>query len=198
MKNRAVFLDRDGVINRLVYHQEAGVLDSPFTLEQFELMPRAAKAVKLINRMRFKAVLVSNQPGIAKGHFDLNTLGKMEKRMKKGLAKEDAQIDKAYYCFHHPKEGRGKYKKACNCRKPKPGLILKASREMSVDLKRSYMVGDSITDMEAGRKAGCVTILIGNHKCDLCRLLTKHKVKPDYIASDLYNAVKLITKSNEA
>lgn len=192
MKSKAVFLDRDGVINKVVYHQDIGLLDSPFTLEQFELLPKAAKAVKLINRMGLKAVLVSNQPGIAKGHFDLDTLKKMEQRIQKSLAKEDAQLDKTYYCFHHPKEGKGRYKRACNCRKPKPGLLFKASKDMNVNLKKSYMVGDSITDVQAGRKAGCKTILIGNHKCDLCRLLTKHKVKPDHIASDLYNAIKLI------
>jgi D-glycero-D-manno-heptose 1,7-bisphosphate phosphatase len=192
MRNRAIFLDRDGVINKVVYHQDIGLLDSPFTLEQFKLLPGAAKAVRLINRMGFKAVLVSNQPGVAKGHFDLDVLEKMEKKMKKALAKGDALLDEIYYCPHHPKEGKGKYKRVCNCRKPKPGLLLKAAKDMDIDLKRSYMVGDSISDIQAGEKTGCTTILIGNHKCDLCKLLTKEKVKPDYIVSDLYNAIKLI------
>jgi len=198
MKHRAVFLDRDGVINRLVYHQEAGVLDSPFTLEQFVLLPKVAAAIKTINRMGFKVVVVSNQPGVAKGHFNLNTLKKTEKKMNKALAKENAFVDGVYYCLHHPKEGRGRLRRVCSCRKPKPGLLLKASKEMGIVLKSSYMIGDSIGDIQAGKKAGCKTILIGNHKCDLCRLLTKNEVKPDYIEDNLYNAVKLIrTKEGE-
>ncbi len=196
MKHRAVFLDRDGVINRLVYHQEAGVLDSPFTLEQFVFLPKVAAAIKTINRMGFKAVLVSNQPGIAKGHFNLDTLKKMQAKMQGNLAKEDARLDMVYYCPHHPREGKGKYRRTCNCRKPKPGLLLKAKREMKLDLRRSYMVGDSITDIQAGKKAGCKTILIGNQKCDLCRLLSKNRVKPDHIVSSLYQATKLIKAEN--
>jgi D-glycero-D-manno-heptose 1,7-bisphosphate phosphatase len=192
MKSRAIFLDRDGVINQVVYHQEIGVIDTPFTPEQFVLLPKVGQAIRTINRMGFKAVVVSNQPGIAKGHFNLNTLKKTEKKMNRALAQENAFVDRAYYCLHHPKEGQAKYRGICSCRKPKPGLLLKASEEMDINLKSSYIIGDSISDIQAGKKAGCKTILIGNHKCDLCRLLTKSKVKPDYIVDNLYNAVKLI------
>lgn len=192
MKNKAVFLDRDGVINKVVYHQDIGIIDSPFTLRQFKPLPKVGKAVRMINKMGFRTIVVSNQPGIVKGHFSLDTLEKMEKKMKQSLAKDGAFLDKSYYCLHHPKEGNGKYKRVCNCRKPKAGLLLKASKEMGIDLRKSYMIGDSITDIKAGKKAGCTTILIGNHKCDMCRLLTKNKVKPDHIVSDLYGAIKLI------
>jgi D-glycero-D-manno-heptose 1,7-bisphosphate phosphatase len=194
MKNRGVFLDRDGVLNKLVYHQDIGVIDTPFTEKQFELLPEAAKGVRKINKLGLKAVLVSNQPGIAKGYYDLITFKRIEKKMFKELEKGNAFLDAVYYCLHHP-QGEGKYRKNCNCRKPKPGLIKKAALELNLDLRNSFLIGDSITDIQAGQKVGVKTILLGNHKCDLCRFLYEKKVKPDYIVSHLGAAVGIIKEN---
>ena len=190
--NRAVFLDRDGVINRIVYHQDLGILDTPFTPSQFELLPDAVKSIQILNGLGLKTILISNQPGIAKGHFDYKTFLTIEEKMLKSLNQNKAKLDGVYYCFHHP-EGRLKtYRKECDCRKPKAGLLMKASKDFNLDLKNSYLIGDGITDIQAGKSAGCITFLLGNHKCDLCRFLNEEKVKPDFVVGNLYQATKII------
>jgi len=192
--NRAVFLDRDGVINQIVYHQEIGVLDTPFHPAQFKLLPGVIKALRRINSLGFKTILVSNQPGVAKKHMRLENFWKIDQKMRKELAQKKASLDAVYYCLHHPQGDDKRFKKICNCRKPKPGLILKASKELRVDPKSSYLVGDSLIDIQAGKKAGCTTFLLGNHKCDLCKFIEEKNNRPDFIVKDLYQAVKLIEK----
>jgi D-glycero-D-manno-heptose 1,7-bisphosphate phosphatase len=190
--NRAVFLDRDGVINKIVYHQDLGILDTPFTPSQFELLPGVAKSIRTLNRLGLLTILVSNQPGMAKGHYDHKTFRAIEKKMFDILNKNKAKLDGAYYCFHHPEGRVKKYRKRCNCRKPKAGLLLKAAQDFDLDLKSSYLIGDGIMDIQAGKSVGCITFLVGNHKCDLCRLLNEKKIEPDFIVPNLYQAVKII------
>jgi D-glycero-D-manno-heptose 1,7-bisphosphate phosphatase len=192
--NHAVFLDRDGVINKIVYHPDMGILDTPFTPAQFELLPNVGKSIRLLNRLGLLTILVSNQPGIAKGQLNWKTFQAIEKKMFKLLNKEKAKLDGIYYCFHHPEAKVKEYRKKCNCRKPKPGLLLQAASDFHLDLKHSYLIGDGITDIQAGKSAGCITFLLGREKCDLCRLLTEKKVKPDFIVPNLYQAVKIIQK----
>ncbi len=193
-KNRAVFLDRDGVINRIIYHRDIGVIDTPFTVEQFRLLPNAARAVRKINLLGLKAVVVSNQPGIAKGHFDKQILRAMTEKMERALKKGGASLDGIYYCLHHPQAVDPSYRRKCSCRKPMPGLLKKAARELDIDLEKSFIVGDSINDIQAGSRAGCRTILIGNWKCDLCRFMSAKKIEPDFIVSDILSAVSLAAK----
>ena len=190
--NMAVFLDRDGVINRIIYHRNIGVIDTPFTVKQMRLLPAAAGAIKKLNRLGLKAVVVSNQPGIAKGHFDRPTLKAMTEKMVRALKRGGATLDGIYYCLHHPQAINSSYRKRCSCRKPQPGLLKKAARELDIDLIGSFMVGDSITDVQAGRRAGCTTILIGTLKCDLCRLMQEEKIEPDHIVPDILSAANLI------
>ena len=97
---KAVFLDRDGVINELIYHQEQGIIDSPFTAERFRLLPSVGEAIKRFHEMEYKVILVSNQPGIAKGHISEETFEKIRKKMREDLAREGAFLDGEYYCFH--------------------------------------------------------------------------------------------------
>jgi len=194
MKNKAVFLDRDGVINELIYYKEQGIIDSPFTVEQFKLFPNVEKAIKKIQKLGFKTIIVSNQPGIAKKNFTINTFEKVREKMKKDLKKMDAEIDFEYYCFHHPDGKISKYKKICKCRKPKPGMLYNAAKEHNINLSKSWMIGDGITDIQAGNLAGCKTILIGRMKCDLCKIMEYEKVKPDFIAPNLYKASLIIEK----
>ncbi|MFH0931036.1 MAG: HAD family hydrolase [Candidatus Zixiibacteriota bacterium] len=192
--NRAIFLDRDGVINQIVYHSDIGVLDTPFHPSQFKFLPGVEKALRRINRLGFKTIIVSNQPGVAKKHMSLKNFYKIDLKMRKELAKKKVFFDAIYYCLHHPQGGDKRFKKICSCRKPKPGLFLRASKEHKIDLKNSYLVGDSLTDIQAGEKAGCITFLLGNHKCDLCKFMEEKNTRPDFIVKDLYQAIKFIEK----
>lgn len=196
MKNKAVFLDRDGVINEVIYHKEMGIIDSPFTVEQFKLLPKVAEAINIFHDLGFRVIVVSNQPGMAKYHFSIDVFEKIREKMNTELKKDDAEVDAEYYCFHHPYATVKKYKKICNCRKPKPGMLQKAAEEHNIDLSKSWMIGDGITDIAAGQTAGCKTILIGRMKCDLCKIMEDEKVKPDYIKPNLYKA-SLIIKTQE-
>ena len=190
--HRAIFMDRDGVINEIIYHQEMGIIDTPFIVEQFCLLPQVAEAISLINQMGFKAVVVSNQPGIAKGHFSQETLARIDAKMKGELAAAGAFLDAIYYCLHHPQGSNGNYRMECDCRKPKPGLLLQAARDGDIDLTNSFMIGDGLIDIQAGHSAGCKTILLGRVKCDLCRLMQDQDINPDLIAPNLLEAVKRI------
>ena len=194
MKNKAVFLDRDGVINELIYYEEQGIIDSPFTVEQFKLFPNVEKAIKKFQKLGFKTIIVSNQPGIAKKNFTVNTFEKVREKMIRELKKMDAEIDLEYYCFHHPDGKIRKFRKICKCRKPKPGLLFTAAKEHNINLSRSWMIGDGITDIKAGKVAGCKTILIGRMKCDLCKILEYERIKPDFIAPNLFKASLIIEK----
>jgi len=118
----------------------------------------------------------------------------MKEKLRKELKKQDAEVDAEYYCLHHPEGINKKYTKICNCRKPKPGMILQAAKDHDIDLSKSWMIGDGITDIKAGQKAGCKTILIGRTKCDLCNLFEDEKVKPYHISPNLYKASLIIEK----
>jgi len=195
--NRAVFLDRDGVINELIYYRDNGMVDSPFTLKQFRLLRGVRNAIKIINSLNFKTIVVSNQPGIARNHFTKKTLALMDAKMEKELAKKKAFLDAVYYCPHDPKGANKRYKKVCNCRKPKPGLLLEASKRFNINLKDSYMIGDELADIQTGRNIGCKTILLGRIKCQLCKLMVDKGVFPDIIVSDLLEAAKYIKREFE-
>ena len=192
--NKAVFLDRDGTVNAMVYNADYGTVDSPINPDEFKLLPGVGKAIRRINEMGFLALVISNQPGIAKGKFTLKILKTIDKKMKKELAQYSAHLDKIYYCLDHPEAIIKEYRKNSPYRKPEPGLLLKAAEEFKINLTSSYMIGDGLTDVQAGKKAGCKTILLGRLKCNLCKLMEDLKVKPDFIVSDLAEAVKLIER----
>ncbi len=190
----AVFLDRDGVINQLVFHPDLGLIDSPLNPTQFKLIPGAAEAIKLFNQLGLKVIVISNQPAIAKGKMSETLFSLVQLKMKRLLAKNGAHVDAEYYCFHHPHAERPEYKKICNCRKPKPGLILQAKADFNLDVSKCYMIGDALTDIKAGHDAGCKSIFLGELKCDLCRQMETMAVKPHNIASSLLDASKIIEK----
>ena len=191
---KAVFLDRDGVINELIYHQEQGIVDSPFTVEQFRLFPGVGEAIRELHEMDYKVVLTSNQPGIAKERMSEEAFDKIRQKMKKELAKEGAFLDGEYYCFHHPEAKVEGLRANCECRKPKPGLLLQAAKDMDIDLSQSWMIGDGLTDIKAGKDAGARTILLGRMKCELCHLTDKEDARPDAVASNLKKAVQYILR----
>ena len=189
---KAVFLDRDGVVNRLVYYDEQGIIDSPFTVGQLQLLAGVSEAINKFHEVGYKVVLVSNQPGIAKGHMSEQTFREIRKKMKEELAKEGAFLDREYYCFHHPEAEIETFRTNCECRKPKPGLLLQAAKDLGVDLSQSWMIGDGLTDIKAGKSAGTKTILLGRMKCELCQLMDEQGARPDTICENLLTAVELI------
>jgi histidinol-phosphate phosphatase family protein len=190
--NKAVFLDRDGVINELVYHEEAGIIDSPFNARQFRLRPDSASAIKKLNDAGFLVIVVSNQPGVAKNHFSNRTLQQITRKMETELALGGAHVEKVYYCLHHPEGENHLYRKTCECRKPAPGMLLDGIKEFGLNAQDCYMIGDNLTDVQAGQRAGCKSMLLGKMKCELCQLMDELNIRPDMIVKDLTEAVKII------
>ena len=187
---RAVFLDRDGTINRMVYYPEHGIVDSPFVPSQLELLPDVPQALRLLRRKGFLLILASNQPGIAKGHISEADFWKMERRLDRLLARQGARLDAKYYSFYHGDAKSAKYRKGASLRKPRPGMLLSAARELGIDLSRSYMVGDGAVDVQAGRAAGCRTVFVGRLKPEMLERLGG--ALPDIVAPGLLAAAKKI------
>ena len=156
-KQKAIFLDRDGTINKYV-----GYLRTP---EQFELLDGVGEAIRTINLSGYLAIVVTNQPVIARGEVTVDGLQKIHNKMETMLGKEGAYLDGVYYCPHHPDKGFAgeveELKIVCECRKPKAGLLLQAAKDFNINLSQSWMIGDSENDVLAGRNAGCKTALIG-------------------------------------
>ena len=190
----AVFVDRDGVINEIVWNDDTEQLDSPMKVSQFAFLPGAAEAIKRIKEKGYYVFVVTNQPGAAKGKTSLSTLYDINTYMIDELSRQGAEIDDLFMCPHYPKELPATKEKflirKCNCRKPEPGLIYRAMRKYSIDMSASYMIGDSCTDITAGSAVGLATVFIGDLKCDLCKKLGD--VSPDIIASDLLDAADCI------
>jgi D-glycero-D-manno-heptose 1,7-bisphosphate phosphatase len=159
---KAVFLDRDGTINRYV-----GFLRKK---EEFELLPGVAEAIRKINSLGYLCIVVTNQPVLARGETSPEELEQIHQKMETLLGYEGAYLDGIYVCPHHPHSGyEGEIKELkidCNCRKPKPGLLLKAAEDFSIDLSASWMVGDRFTDMQAGSAAGCRCALIQSEETE--------------------------------
>jgi D-glycero-D-manno-heptose 1,7-bisphosphate phosphatase len=191
---RAVFVDRDGVINGMFYHPDFGILDSPANPDQFELLPRAGEAIAELNRLGLLVIVVSNQPGIAKGKFTQALLEAIEQKMKSNIEAAGGTLDAAFYCLHHPAAVLEEYRVRCECRKPAPGLLLRAAREWNIDLTGSYMIGDGVTDIEAGRAAGATTLFVNSRKCYNCEALADQVVWPDYLVADLTEAATVIRR----
>ena len=188
---RAVFLDRDGTLNKLVYYEDIGVVDSPFLPSQLSLIPGVAKAMAVMRNRGFLLVLISNQPGVAKGNMNKKNFDAIDAKLSRLLAEDGARLDAKYYCPHHPKAKLARFRKVCSCRKPKAGMLLQAAREHGIALKQSYMVGDGINDVKAGRAAGCRTVFVGHFKPELWKYFKGGK-KPDIVAKSLREASRKI------
>ena len=167
-KQKAVFLDRDGTINKYV-----GFLKN---INEFELIDGVATAIHKINESGYLAIVVTNQPVIARGEVSFEGLEEIHNKMETLLGREGAYLDAIYYCPHHPHKGyegeRSELKMNCDCRKPKPGMLLKAAKDFNIDLSQSWMIGDSENDIKAGANAGCKTVLFSNKNRNYGQLLT--------------------------
>jgi D-glycero-D-manno-heptose 1,7-bisphosphate phosphatase len=192
MEMKAALLDRDGVLNELVYHENVGIIDAPFHASQFKLLPRVPQAIRLLNDLGLKVAVVSNQPGIAKGHLRLEVLKHFERALLTETRKVGGRIDRIYYCFHHPEAKITKYRKHCLCRKPEAGMLEQASQELGVRPDECYMIGDGIPDLQAGKRVGCRTVFIGRWKCEICQFTDAPSIRPALVARDLWEASQLI------
>lgn len=172
----ALFLDRDGTIN-----VEAEYLSDP---DRVELIPGSAEAIREANEAGIRVIVITNQSGVARGlHSEADVLA-VHRRLEELLAAHRARLDALYYCPHHPDVGSPPYRKVCNCRKPKTGMLEQAAKSHGIDLASSFVVGDKCSDIEAGRNARCGTVLVltgyGRIESGLCR--------PDHVADNLYAA----------
>ncbi len=184
MPNKAIFFDRDGTLV-----EDPGYINSP---EQVKLLDGAAKALIELRTMGYKLIVASNQSGVARGIFTEKTLGEIHDRLKQLLAENGAYLDNIYYCPYLQDGVIAKYRKDSDWRKPKPGMLLAAAAEMDIDLSQSWMIGDSSRDIEAGKNAGCKTILIDNPVQG--RLAIHSDSNPDHTAVNITEAVNVIKK----
>lgn len=178
INHKAVFLDRDGVINR-----KAPEGDYIKKWDEFKFLSNVKEAIKKLNENGFLVIIITNQQGVAKGIITKRKLNEIHKKMLNELNKTGAKIKAIYYCPHNKNE-------ECECRKPNPGLILMAAKKYKIILNKSWMVGDSESDIEAGMRAGCKTILISSKGNDKCQI----KIRPLYFAKSLSEAVNIILK----
>jgi len=182
----AVFLDRDGTII-----EEVGYLDN---IGQLKLIPGAAKAIGRLNKAGIPVVLITNQSGIARGYFSESLLGQLHQRLNELLEAESAYLDAIYYCPHHPTEGNPPYRQPCNCRKPKPGMVEQAIKDLQLGNRRFFVVGDKGVDMELAGRVGAegILVLTGYGRKEKKLLDKIVKVQPAYITTDLPQAVQWI------
>ena len=189
--NRAVFLDRDGTIN-----EEVGYLKS---LDMLKVIPGAGAAIRRLNAAGFKVVIITNQSGVARGYFPESLVHEAHALLTATLRKDGATIDGIYYCPHHPTAGNSKHTIQCDCRKPATGLMDRAARDLDIDLKQSFMVGDKWSDIELGHRAGARSILVrsGFAPDDAGNERPSHVEDPDFTAHDLAEAADWIIEKGQ-
>lgn len=185
--DKIVFLDRDGTINR-----EVNYLHKP---EDLEFLPGVAEAMGILKKSGFKLVVITNQAGVARGYYTCDDVELLHQYMNEQLEPLGAEVDAFYYCPHHPVHGIGAYKVDCDCRKPGIGMFQMAEKRFRVDKAHSYMIGDKLIDVEAGKRYGITGILVGTgYGAGECRKLMENKEKPcyDFYAETLVDAARYI------
>jgi D-glycero-D-manno-heptose 1,7-bisphosphate phosphatase len=188
----AVFIDRDGTLT-----EEVGYVNHPSRLR---LLPRSAEAIRRLNQAGVAAVVATNQAGVARGYFSEGVLHAVNAALLGQLEEAGAHLDGLYVCPHHPSEGEPPYRAACDCRKPAPGLLLRAARELDLDLAASTMVGDKASDLEPARRVGArsVLVLTGYGRGEWEYRRPHFAVPPDHVAGDLLDAVEWVLGEGRA
>ena len=187
-KNIAVFLDRDGTINEdLGYY---------YKIEDVNLYDFSGEAIKRLNSSGILTVIFTNQSGVARGYFSEEFVNKVNRKLQKLLEEKGAQLDGIYYCPHLKEGSIAQYTRDCDCRKPKTGMLLKAAEELHIDLEKSFVVGDKVTDLLPGMELKMTTICVmtGYGKEAYNEFLQQRNTKPDYFAENLSEAVEIILR----
>jgi len=175
MNEKAVFLDRDGVLNNIIIKN--GLPFSPENYENLKILPGVKESVIKLKQLHFYCLVITNQPDVSRGKIKKKTIIKMNEYLKKEL-----NLDDIFVCFHDDHD-------KCECRKPNPGLIFEAAKKWNIKLNKSYMIGDRWKDIDAGNRSGCKTIFIDNNYEE------KIKTKPDFTSENLLKAVTIIEKN---
>jgi D-glycero-D-manno-heptose 1,7-bisphosphate phosphatase len=192
MKQPAVFIDRDGTIS-----EEVGYVNHP---SRFRIFPYSAEAIRKLNENQWLAIVVTNQAGVARGYFSEDVIIRVHDQLQKGLATQSAQLDAIYYCAHHPTVGEPPYRSDCDCRKPKDGLIRRASQDFEIDLAASWMVGDRYSDIELARNSGLRSafVLSGYGRGEWEYQRAGWQYQPDLVCENLLEAVESILSSTSS
>ncbi|MBL7996625.1 D-glycero-beta-D-manno-heptose 1,7-bisphosphate 7-phosphatase [bacterium] len=187
-KHSAVFIDRDGTLNV--------EKDYVHKIEDFEFIPGAKEAIRLLNDNQIKVIVISNQSGIARGYYTPNDVHLLHDYIQRELRKEKAQIDAFFYCPHHPDGTVDEFRKICDCRKPAPGMLLQAEQKLNIDLQSSYVIGDNLSDIKLQEEVPVKTILVRTgHGNKALEELQKKKIRPDRIEENLLDAVNHIIRT---
>ena len=191
----ALFLDRDGVINELVFNDDIEQYDSPLKLDEIKIIPRVSEALRSLKNGDYRLIIISNQPAAAKGKIHLTDLYEINRKIIEILNQEGIHFDEIMICDHYPRkvceDDYWGLVQNCNCRKPKPGLIMRVLEKYNIDLDKSFIIGDSYTDILLGKTLGINSVLVGEMKCEVCKKFNDD-TKPDYIVKSLYEFVKTI------
>jgi len=188
MKRPAIFLDRDGTVN-----EEMGYINHP---DRFKIFPFVAQSINIFNQLGFAVVIVTNQSGVAREYFTESMVIELHEKLIREMKDKKARIDAIYYCPHHPTEGKGKYKQNCRCRKPLPGMIEKAVKDLNLDITGSYMIGDRYKDMVFARNLNIKSafVMTGYGKGEFEHQKSSWQHFPDLIGNDLLDIARKIQK----
>jgi len=186
MKKPAVFLDRDGTIN-----EQMGYINH---ISRFHLLPRVGEAIRMLNESNVPAIVISNQSGVGRGYYPEALVYKVHDEMKRLLGLEGAQLDGIYFCPHHPEAKIEQYRAACQCRKPRTGMLIKAAEDLDIDLTKSYVVGDRWSDLKTAVNCQATPVLVrtGYGMGDIEYVGPNEDIEPSYIATDLTAAIQWI------
>ncbi|MCK4908411.1 MAG: D-glycero-beta-D-manno-heptose 1,7-bisphosphate 7-phosphatase [Planctomycetes bacterium] len=190
---KAVFLDRDGTLIKELKRKTRPFITAP---REVRILPGVITACQKLQRAGYQLVMITNQSGIARGLFTVGQLQRINHHLRKQLAQKGVRLQAIYYCPHHPEGIRRRYRRKCRCRKPQPGLLRQAKKDLGIDLKRSIMIGDSWRDVQAGQRAGTRTILVltGQGRASVKKLSRRERKKLDLIAPNMTQAGRWINR----
>lgn len=192
---KAIFLDRDGVVIKMHYDRVLGIIETPLSVKQITFAPGIFEFLHFAKNLGYLLIIISNQPAVGIKKLSLKTHKEIRDYITKMVKKQEITFDKEYYCMHHPYASILKYRKDCDCRKPKTGFFKQAAKDFNINLKQSWVIGDGVYDIIAGHAAGCKTILVGNIlEVEYLQILKEKlgNVRPDYLVKYVNEAKEYI------
>lgn len=197
--NKALFLDRDGVIIKMHYDRIHGTIDTPLSIKQVEFIPGIFELLRFAKRFGYLLIVIANQPGVGIKKISSKRNTEIKNYITQTLQKQGIELDGEYHCMHHPYASISKYRKGCICRKPKIGLLIQASKDFNIDPEQSWMIGDGVQDIIAGHTAGCKTVLVGNiMEAEYLHILEEKlgNVKPTFLVKNIKQIKSLLANGD--